>query len=99
MSAEPRYNGPLSEPTYHAPRLVARIDQMTLDEIVETDDIPCKQPPWPRRVGPTGAGEASNDAGETIEEPRQRFPSVAEAVAKGTRRLDRSQRTPRRRAS
>ena len=36
MSAEPSYQVPLSGPTYHALQLVARIDQMALEEIVET---------------------------------------------------------------
>jgi hypothetical protein len=36
MSAEPSYQVPLSGPTHHALQLVARIDQMALDEIVET---------------------------------------------------------------
>ena len=61
------------------------------------------QPDWRWRI--------VNNAGETVEESRQRFPSIAEAVAKGTRKLeamstvDRSERpvrtrwTPRGRAS
>jgi hypothetical protein len=36
MSAEPSYQVPLSGPTYHALQLVARIDQIAVEQIVET---------------------------------------------------------------
>ena len=36
MSAEPTSHVQLSGPTYHALQLVARIDQMAVEEIVET---------------------------------------------------------------
>jgi hypothetical protein len=36
MSAEPSYQVPLSGPTYHALQFVARIDQIAVEQIVET---------------------------------------------------------------
>jgi hypothetical protein len=36
MSAEPSYQVPLSQPTYHALHLVARIDEIAVEQIVET---------------------------------------------------------------
>jgi hypothetical protein len=36
MSAEPSHQVPLSGPTYHALQFVARIDQIAVEQIVET---------------------------------------------------------------